>query len=153
MTHISAKPPMEYCAIAEPSVRLRREVPSYRCPCKRLCTKKVSHSSSCPRRQCRHEPHGIMKVPTTRWPTEKTLGPAPMASTVPEISWPNTHGAGKVTLPCTTCRSEWHTPQAAVRMSTSPACGVGSRSSSIVNFPPIFSRTAARMVIPVSRCE
>ena len=55
--------------------------------------------------------------------------PAPSASTRPLASWPSSIGTGRARLPSTTDRSEWHTPAASMRTSTSPGPG-SSRSSS-----------------------
>ena len=76
-----------------------------------------------------------MNAPTTRRPTASRSAsvaerPGPCAATVPETSWPSTHGVGKRTSAFTTCRSVWQTPHAATLISTSPVRGSGVRISS-----------------------
>ena len=66
-------------------------------------------------------------------------GPAPSAptgptsSTMPAASWPNAIGSGRGRLPLITDRSEWHSPAALIRTSTSPGPGGSSSSVSIVS--------------------
>ena len=85
----------------------------------------------------------MMNDATTRSPglTLFTSGATP--STVPATSWPSTAGSGKAISPLITSRSECHTPQAATLISTSPARGLGSRTSSMLSGEPTSSKTAA----------
>ena len=54
------------------------------------------------------------------------------ASTCPRASWPSSIGTGRTRLPSTTDRSEWHTPAASIRTSSSPGPGGSSSSSPTV---------------------
>jgi hypothetical protein len=51
--------------------------------------------------------------------------PAPTSRTCPAASWPRTIGVGRGRLPSTTDRSEWHSPAASTRTSSSPGPGRG----------------------------
>ena len=62
-------------------------------------------------------------------PGETLVTPSPTSSTTPAPSCPSTVGKGLGIVPLTMERSEWHTPVAAIRTSTSPAFG-GARSTS-----------------------
>src|SRR6185503_537832 len=85
----------------------------------------------------------MMKLETARSPVRTAETPSPTASTTPEISWPRTAGRGNLRSPFAMCRSEWHTPQAAILIRTSPFFGSGWRSSSIRIGLPTAERTAA----------
>src|SRR5439155_258203 len=67
----------------------------------------------------------------------------PTASTTPADSCPSTVGTGAGYFPSMKWRSEWHSPAATVRTSTS--CGPGEPicTSSMTSAPGICSRTAA----------
>src|SRR5262245_61138102 len=90
----------------------------------------------------------MMNAPTTRWPIfSRAASPAerpePCATTVPETSWPSTHGVGKRTSSLMTCRSVWQTPHASTRISTSPDLRSGVWiSSTAIGAPMAFSTTA-----------
>ena len=85
-----------------------------------------------------------MNGATTRVPGGGPSTPSPSSAIVPAISCPGTTGSFDGDSPLMTCRSLWHTPQAATRTSTSPGPGRGSRSSSIRKAPGARS-TAARI--------
>ena len=74
-----------------------------------------------------HMPHDA-SVATTTWSPGFTLVTAPpTASTTPAPSCPSTAGEPHGIVPSTTLTSEWHTPAATMRTSTS--VGPGSRTS------------------------
>jgi hypothetical protein len=75
-----------------------------------------------------HEPQLGTKTSTTWSPMVTSLTPAPTASTTPAASCPRTMGTGRGLLPLTTDRSEWHTPAARIRISSSPGPGPSSVS-------------------------
>ncbi|GAB4004325.1 hypothetical protein GCM10029992_48890 [Glycomyces albus] len=70
-------------------------------------------------------------VITTRRPTA-TAVPGPASSTIPAASWPSSIGVGRTRLPSTTDRSEWHSPAASIRTSSSPDPGGPSSSGPTV---------------------
>ncbi len=74
---------------------------------------------------------------TTRCPAARRA-PGPVTSTIPAASWPSSIGTGRARLPSTTDRSEWHSPAASIRTSTSPSPG-GSSSSG----PTVTGRDSA----------
>ena len=70
--------------------------------------------------------------------------PSPTSSTTAEPSWPSTIGIAWRWTPWTAWESERHTPEAAIRIATSPVLG-GSRSSSSMRRSSTSQSTAARM--------
>ena len=70
--------------------------------------------------------------------------PRPTASTTPAPSWPSTAGQRVAAVPSIALRSEWQTPLACRRTSTSPGPGGASSSSVTSSGAPTRSRTAAR---------
>src|SRR5439155_20376850 len=86
ITAYSARPPIEYIHTGEPLASNSRVVPSYNVPFRRLCVKNGSHSSSRPDVHIAQPPHGMMKAPTTLWPSLMWFTPAPTAATLPETS-------------------------------------------------------------------
>ena len=87
----------------------------------------------------------MMNEQTTRSPTATFVTPGPVASTMPETSWPSTPGVGNATSPFRTWRSVWQTPHAATFTRTSCSCGSGMTSSSTVMGWLGWEKTAARM--------
>src|SRR5205807_4922325 len=78
-------------------------------------------------------PHDGRKESTT-WspgPTADTLGPT--SRTVPAPSCPPTTGKGMGMSPVTRCSSEWHSPELASLISTSPSDGPSSSTSSTLH--------------------
>src|SRR6267142_964174 len=71
-----------------------------------------------------------MKAKTTWSPLANSLTPSPASSTTPAPSWPSTSGSGSAIVPVIAERSEWHTPQAPRRTSTSPRFGASMLISS-----------------------
>src|SRR5438477_8790277 len=69
---------------------------------------------------------------TTWSPGLRSVTPSPTSSMTPAPSWPRTMGATPMSVPFCTDRSEWQTPEAAMRTLTSPAWGV-SRSTSWIS--------------------
>src|SRR5258705_6333928 len=59
----------------------------------------------------------------TRSPTFTEVTSGPTASTVPAPSWPRMAGTGHGNVPSTMDRSEWHTPEAPMRRTTSRGPG------------------------------
>ena len=86
-----------------------------------------------PARTATAGPRGTAGSARTAAPTTGSRGrrprgrstPGPSADTTPAPSWPSTTGIGTSHSPRTTCRSEPHTPAAAISTSTSPARGDG----------------------------
>ena len=77
-----------------------------------------------PARQALQVPQDGIMQSTTRSPGATCATPSPTASTVPAPSCPSTIGQRpSPRRPSARCRSEWQTPQAAMRTSTSPAFG------------------------------
>ena len=75
----------------------------------------------------RQLPHAGTKQNATRSPGATAVTPAPTASTTPAPSCPSTIGQRSAPRwPSARCRSEWQTPAAATRTSTSPARGGSS---------------------------
>src|SRR5258708_18978203 len=72
-----------------------------------------------------------------------------MASTTPAPSWPRTTGSGVPNWPPSMCASEWHTPVAASRTTTSPAAGSSSVRSSMASGALYARITAARVGIGI----
>ena len=81
------------------------------------------HRCASPRTQWKQSPQFGTKLMITRAPGFTLLTPSPTVSTKPAPSWPSTTGVGIGMVPFTTDRSEWHTPQAAILIPTSPAFG------------------------------
>ncbi len=73
--------------------------------------------------------------------------PGPAASTTPAPSWPPTIGSRAVASPVRRCSSEWHMPEAANLMRTSPARGSSSSSSVTSHGWPVALTTAARVLM------
>src|SRR5207248_5573221 len=71
-----------------------------------------------------------MKEKMTWSPRANSLTPSPTSSTTPAPSWPSTSGSGSAMVPLIAERSEWHTPQAPRRTSTSPRLGASTLISS-----------------------
>ena len=74
----------------------------------------------------------------------------PTASTYPAPSWPPIIGAANGTSPVRWCSSEWHSPAAATRTSTSPERGGSSSMSSTFHSVRASQRIAACVRIPAS---
>src|SRR4029079_17201729 len=85
-TEYSASPAIEYIASDEPSLRCRRDVPSYSVPFSRFMAKKLSQRSSRPDPHGTQNPHGMMNAHATAVPTGGPATPGPSAATVPVIS-------------------------------------------------------------------
>src|SRR5205807_8886590 len=82
-------------------------------------------------------------------PALTRVTPGPTASTVPAPSWPRTIGVRKGIFPSMTDRSEWQTPVAPIRTSTSPSRGP-SMATSVTSSGVLSSlRIAARIVSPL----
>lgn len=81
--------------------------------------------------------------------TRVTFGPT--ASTTPAPSCPPTIGSLLQESPVRRCSSEWHIPEAANLMRTSPAPGSSSSSSTSSHGLPVSRMTAAlvRMALPI----
>ena len=99
-------------------------------------------------------PHDGAHESVTWSPTATPVTPSPSASTTPAPSWPSTAGHGVSAVPSIAFWSEWQTPLAARRTSTSPGPGGASSTSWTASVPPVRSRTAARILIrgPPRRC-
>src|SRR5579862_3099602 len=105
-----------------------------------------SHSGNLPERQYRQRPHGPYNASTTWSPGATSVTPRPTSSTTPAPSWPSTSGSTATgDVPCSTCRSDPHTPVAATRTSTSPGCGGPTSMSSIA--APDSRTTTARVAV------
>ena len=92
----------------------------------------------------RHEPQYGSHEQTTWSPGLTPVTPSPTSSTTAEPSWPSTIGIAWRWTPWTACESERQTPEAAIRIATSPVLG-GSRSSSSMRRSSTSQSTAARM--------
>ena len=88
---------------------------------------------------------------TTRSPCFRSVTSLPTSSTTPAPSCPRTTGSSVGWIPWATWRSEWQTPLAAIRTSTSPAFGGSSSSSSTTSGSPNARRTAALMCSLIRR--
>ncbi len=67
----------------------------------------------------------------------------------PAPSWPSTTGTGVSSVPFCIDRSEWHTPEAAIRTSTSPAWGASTSTSVRTSSGcPTATSTAALAMAP-----
>ncbi|OBF99207.1 hypothetical protein A5773_08375 [Mycobacterium sp. 852014-52450_SCH5900713] len=108
----------------------------------------VSHRYSIPEAHQRHCPQTATKDVTTWSPGANPATPGPTSTTTPEPSCPPIVGdmagnpkarnvsGGAASFPCRMCSSEWQSPQAASRTSTSPAFGGSSSNSSTVQGRP-----------------
>ena len=84
-----------------------------------------------PRRHCGHSPHGARHATTTRSPGATDVTSLPTSSTTPAPSWPSRIGNREPQpLVSTMWRSEWQSPQAWTRTSTSRGPGGSTVSSS-----------------------
>ena len=101
----------------------------------------------CPSRQFLHDPHHGHPM-TTLSPGDTLVTPSPTASTTPAPSCPSTPGAGNGMSPSRASASVWHTPDATIFTSTSPARGASMSTSVTDSGVNSFSKTAAlaRMV-------
>jgi hypothetical protein len=92
-----------------------------------------------------------MNTMTTWSPGTRSGTSSPTSSTTPADSWPSAIGIGRGRSPLMTDRSEWHSPAAAIRTSTSPRPGpssstVATRSGLLAAYgaaAPMRSNTAA----------
>src|SRR5690606_19902255 len=82
-----------------------------------------SHSWGRPLWQKRQRPHMLTKEVSTWSPGARPVTPSPTSATMPAPSWPRIRGRGKAIVPLVAERSLWHTPQAFISTSTSPAWG------------------------------
>ena len=114
----------------------------------RACSPPPARTGSCcPARHCGQAAAGGDEAEARRGrPRRHVVTPAPTASTTPAPSWPSTIGWRSVPrCPSARCRSEWQTPAAATRTSTSPARGgVQAQLLDPDSGSPIRSSTAAR---------
>ena len=78
------------------------------------------------RRHSAQRPHDGAHESATWSPTATRVTPSPTASTTPAPSWPSTAGHGVSAVPSIAFWSEWQTPLAARRTSTSPGSGGAS---------------------------
>ena len=134
-----------------PSARCRRAA-------RRRARRRSPTSSHCHGRPDRTAGTRRTAAPTTGRRGRRPRGrstPSPSLVTTPAPSCPSTTGVGTSQSPRTTCRSEWHTPAAAIRTSTSPACGASSSTCVISTAAPGARSTAAftgTAATPRSRC-
>src|SRR3990167_3959524 len=117
-----------------------------------------SHSTGRPSAQGRQCPQLGTNSRMTWSPGSRSITPSPSASTTPAASWPSTMGVRRGRSPLMMERSEWHSPAAATRTSTSPGPG-GASSTSVISSgrlvaygagAPIRVKTAARVFMPAS---
>ena len=81
--------------------------------------------------QLSQKPQEATKATTTRSPGWTLATSSPTCSTMPADSWPRTAGQAIGYLPSMKWRSEWQTPVALVRITTSLARGSSSSTSSM----------------------
>ena len=130
------------CCSGVPSGSARRDVPSISVP-RTPASPAGPQSVGRPPRQALQAPHDGIMQSTTRSPGATCTTPSPTASTVPAPSCPSTIGQRRSPRrPSARCRSEWQTPQAAMRTSTSPALGGASVTSSTRTSPGSRRTTA-----------
>ncbi len=108
------------CCSGVPSGRRSRLVPSISNP-RMLFAVAGSHRFGRPARQVRHARQAGTKQNATGSPGRTCVTPSPTSSTIPAPSWPSTSGQRpSPSAPSARWRSEWQTPAAATRTSTSP---------------------------------
>ena len=91
-----------------------------------------SQSAARPARHGSHCPQAGTKASTTWSPGANSSTPSPTSSTSPAASWPSAIGITRGREPSITERSEWQSPAAPTRTSSSPGPG-GSSSTSITS--------------------
>ena len=117
------------CMTGVPSGKRRRELPSSSVPA-HAAADATSHRLRRPAAQAPQRPQAGTRQNATVSPGTTCVTPSPTCSTIPAPSCPSTIGWRPAPrCPSARCRSEWQTPAAATRTSTSPAAG-GSSSSS-----------------------
>jgi hypothetical protein len=89
-----------------------------------------------------------MNEQTTWSPTLTRVTSGPTASITPAPSWPPTIGSRPVESPVRRCSSEWHIPDAANLILTSPCFGSSSSSSVTSHGLPGSLMIAALVRIP-----
>ena len=101
-----------------------------------------------PVEQYRQIPQAGMNEQTTWSPTLTRVTSGPTASITPAPSWPPTIGSRPVESPVRRCSSEWHIPDAANLIRTSPCSGSSSSSSVTSHGLPGSLMIAALVRIP-----
>ena len=144
------------CLTGAPSGKDRRVVPSPSTP-RPLWRPAGSHRFARPARHCSQVPHDGTKQKPTWSPGATCRTAAPTLSTTPAPSWPSTIGCRlEPRCPSARCRSEWHTPAAATRTSTSSSRGGASSSLLDADRRPDFpqdSRSDPHAILHVSRAS
>src|ERR1035437_9030833 len=133
------------CWRTVPSAARSRELPSSSVPATEV-RPTGSHSVRRPLRQAGQTPQGGTRQKTTGAPGARPVTSSPTASTIPAPSWPSTIGQRpSPSRPSARCKSEWQTPAAATRTSTSPLRGGASVTVSTATGRPGSRSTHARI--------
>ncbi|MCY1547264.1 hypothetical protein D9M68_833100 [compost metagenome] len=110
----------------------RRRSPPNRVPLV-LAAAPGSHSAGRPSMQGLQQPQLGTNTMATWSPGFRSVTPGPASTTSPDDSCPSTIGTPRGRSPLMTDRSEWHSPAALIRTSTSPKPGGSSSISAMLN--------------------
>ncbi len=119
----------------------KRNVPSGMQPSRIVAPR--SQMFEWPVAQKRQWPQTGRKDVTTWSPSFTRETPGPIFSMIPAPSWPPTIGKRGTMSPWRRCSSEWHSPAATQRISTSPCLGSSRSSSAISQSRPVSHSMAA----------
>ena len=108
----------------------------------------TSHRFECPVAQGGHFPQAGTKPSTTWSPGARPVTPGPTSSTTPAPSWPPMTGRGTGMSPVSRCSSEWHMPDAASLMRTSPSLGGSSSMGSTLQASRSHRTAASVCTVP-----
>ena len=139
-------PSMQNPPRSAPSSSWNLNVPSASIPV--IICAPQSHRFWRPVEQYRQIPQAGMNEQTTWSPTLTRVTSGPTASITPAPSCPPTIGSRPVESPVRRCSSEWHIPDAANLIRTSPGFGSSSSSSVISHGLPGSLMIAALVRIP-----
>ena len=112
----------------------------------------TSHRFECPVAQGGHFPQAGTKPSTTWSPGARPVTPGPTSSTTPAPSWPPMIGRGTGMSPVSRCSSEWHMPDAASLIRTSPSLGGSSSMGSTLHASRSHRTAASVCTVPSQVC-